>query len=83
MDAAMPLEGRCRAERVEPPTGYRYATVTSLNWQGDVAPDADSTRFAPEMAGGAACSCLASMDVTPVSRRPAAITFAQAVLCQN
>ena len=31
----------------------------------------------------AACSCLASMDVTPVSRRPAAITFAQAGLCQK
>jgi hypothetical protein len=63
--------------------GYRYPTVTSLNWQGDVAPDADFNplRYALVMAGGAACSCLASLDVTPVSHRPAAITFAQAGLC--
>lgn len=35
--------------------GYRYATATSLNWQGDVAPDAgfNPLRCALEMAGGA------------------------------
>ena len=34
--------------------GYRYATVTSLNWPGDVAPDAgfNPLRCALEMAGG-------------------------------
>jgi hypothetical protein len=33
--------------------GYQYPTVTSLNWQGDVAPDADFNplRCALEMAG--------------------------------
>ncbi len=33
--------------------GYRYATATSLNWQGDVAPDAgfNPLRYAREMAG--------------------------------
>jgi hypothetical protein len=35
--------------------GYRYATATSLNWQGDDAPDAgfNPLRCALEMAGGA------------------------------
>ncbi len=35
--------------------GCRYATVTSLNWQGDVAPDAGFNPLccALEMAGGA------------------------------
>src|SRR2546425_7972330 len=67
--------------------GYRYATVTSLNWQGDVAPDAgfNPLRCALEMAGGAACSSLASMDVTPVSRRPGRSVSKTGVTtaCQN
>jgi hypothetical protein len=59
--------------------------IPQLNWQGDVALDAgfNPLRRAPELAGGAACSCLASMDVTPVSRRPAAITSARPVRVKN
>ncbi len=52
--------------------GYRYATVTSLNWQGDVAPDAgfNPLRCALEMAYDEDWCRILSHRPSPLFRRP-------------
>jgi hypothetical protein len=62
--------------------GHRCATVTSLNWRA-TSPHADCNplRYAPEMVMGAACACLASMDVTPGPGRYPVATSLQVGMC--